>query len=560
MTTTSKTPTAAAPIVLTQRRIWLIFSALLAGMFLSSLDQTIVSTAMPTIVGDLGGVSNMAWVTTAYLLATTIVMPIYGKFGDLFGRRRLFLIAIALFTLASLGASLSTSFWEFVIFRGLQGLGGGGLMILSQAIIADIVPAKERGKYMGPMGAVFGVCAIGGPLLGGFFTDHLSWEWCFYINIPVGIAAFIIGYKTLSLPRKHYNGRVDYLGVLLLSTATTCLILFTDWGGKQHAWTSPTIIGLIVAFAASVMAFIVVENRAEQPIIPMSLFRNRAFLIATAIGLVLGLSMFSALAFIPTFLQMASGTSASVSGLLTIPMIVGLILTLVVSMSRITKNGRYKIYPILGAAVTGVGMLWLTTLTGTTPIALVCAMLFVLGSGLGFIMQVIVLVVQNAVSPNDVGTATSTNNYFREVGASLGVAVFGSIFTSRLVTNLTGAFSENGRQAAASGITPGTLVPSQVKAVGEPLHSAIVNSYADALAPVFWYLLPAIVIALFLAFMLPEIPLSDVAGMVARGEAVTEEPSATRVTSEEPAMAATSASNLKTPVGDGSSGRTAGSE
>ena len=510
------------PIVLTQRRIWVIFSALLAGMFLSSLDQTIVSTAMPTIVGDLGGVANMAWVTTAYLLATTISMPIYGKFGDIFGRRSLFLIAIALFTLASLGAALSGNFWMFVVFRGIQGLGGGGLMILSQAIIADIVPAKERGKYMAPMGAVFGVCAIGGPLLGGFFTDHLTWQWCFWINIPVGIVAFLIGFRFLSLPRKHNTARVDYLGVILLSAATTCLILLTDWGGKQYAWTSPTIIGLAVVVVAAVIAFIAVEKRAEQPIIPLTLFKNKAFVIATAIGLVLGLGMFSALAFIPTFLQMASGTSASVSGLLTIPMIVGLILTLTLSMRQITRTGRYRIYPIIGAAVTALAMLWLTTLAGATPIWVICSMLFVLGAGLGFIMQVIVLVVQNAVSPNDVGTATSTNNYFREVGASLGVAVFGSIFSSRLVDHLSVAFGENGAQAAASGLTPGSLIPSQVKAVGEPLHSAIVNSYADSLAPVFWYLIPFVVIALLLAWKLPEIPLSDEAGMVARGEAVTE--------------------------------------
>ena len=462
------TSTSSSPIVLTQRRIWLIFSALLAGMFLSSLDQTIVSTAMPTIVGDLGGVSQMAWTTTAYLLATTIVMPIYGKFGDIFGRRGLFLFAIGLFTLASLGAALSTNFWEFVVFCGIQGLGGGGLIILSQAIIADIVPAKDRAKYLGPMGAVFGVCAIAGPLLGGFFTDHLSWQWCFWINIPVGIAAFVIGWKTLSLPRKHNTKKVDYLGVLLLSTATTCLILFTDWGGKQYDWTSPTILGLMAAFVIAVIAFVFVELRAEQPIIPMFLFRNRVFVISTAIGLVVGLGMFSALAFMPTFLQMASGTSASVSGLLTIPMIVGLIATLTISMRQINRNGRYKIFPIVGTAITALAMLWMTTLTGSTPIWVICAMLFVLGAGLGFIMQVIVLAVQNAVSANDIGSATSTNNYFREVGAALGVAIFGSIFTSRLVDNLSGAFTDNAAQAATSGITPGTLIPAQVQAVADP--------------------------------------------------------------------------------------------
>ena len=516
------TTSGTAPIVLTQRRIWLIFSALLAGMFLSSLDQTIVSTAMPTIVGDLGGISHMAWTTTAYLLATTIAMPIYGKFGDIFGRRHLFLIAIGLFTVASLGAALSTNFWEFVVFRGIQGLGGGGLMILSQAIIADIVPAKDRAKYLGPMGAVFGICAIAGPLLGGFFTDHLTWQWCFWINIPVGVAAFVIGFTTLSLPRKHNSKKVDYLGVVLLSTATTCLILFTDWGGKQYDWLSPAILGLMAAFVIAVVWFVLVELRAQQPIIPMFLFRNRVFVISTAIGLVVGLGMFSALAFMPTFLQMASGTSASISGLLTIPMILGLVITLTISMQRINRNGRYKIFPIIGTAITALAMLWMTTLTGSTPIWVICTMLFVLGAGLGFIMQVIVLAVQNAVSPNDIGSATSTNNYFREVGAALGVAVFGSIFTNRLVENLTVAFTNNAAQAATSGIDPSTLIPAQVQAVADPLHAAIVDSYAGALAPVFWYLIPALLVAFVLALFLPEIPLSDVAGMVARGEAVME--------------------------------------
>ncbi|RIJ76807.1 DHA2 family efflux MFS transporter permease subunit [Nakamurella silvestris] len=539
----------SGPIVLNQRRIWIIFSALIAGMFLSSLDQTIVSTAMPTIVGDLGGVSHQAWTTTAYLLATTIVMPIYGKFGDIFGRRRLFLIAIALFTLASLGAALSTNFWEFVTFRAMQGLGGGGLMILAQAIIADIVPAKDRGKYMGPMGAVFGVCAIGGPLLGGFFTDHLTWEWCFWINIPVGIAAFVIGWKFLTLPNKKNSGKVDYLGVALLSTATTLLILFTDWGGKEYAWGSVTIIGMIVAFVAAVGLFVLVELRAEQPIIPMWLFTNKVFVLATTLGLVLGLGMFSAIAFLPTFLQMASGTSAAVSGLLMVPMMVGLMLTVTLSGLAITRTGKYKMFPIAGSITTGLGMLWMTTLTGTTPIPVICTMLFVMGLGLGLIMQVIILAVQNAVPANDIGTATSTNNYFREVGASLGVAVFGSIFTSRLVDNLSGAFTANPEQVAASGISPGTLIPSQVRAVAEPLHSAIVNSYADALAPVFGYLLPAMVLATVLAFLLPEIPLSDVAGMVARGEAVSEEPTGSPTDSAPPVGTAV------TGTGDGTTGQ-----
>jgi EmrB/QacA subfamily drug resistance transporter len=509
-------------MVLTQRRIWLIFSALIAGMLLASLDQTIVSTAMPTIVGDLGGVSHMAWVTTAYLLATTIVMPIYGKFGDLFGRRNLFLFAIGVFTLASAGAALATNFGTFVFFRGLQGVGGGGLMILSQAIIADIVPARERGKYMGPLGAIFGLSAVAGPLLGGFFTDHLSWHWAFWINIPVGVIAFGVGWFTLTLPKRRNTGRLDWAGVVFLSGATTSLILFTDFGGKTYAWDSWQVLSLIAAFVVFVIAFVLAEHRAEQPIIPLALFKNSVFVIATTLGLVLGLAMFSALAFLPTFLQMASGTSAATSGLLMIPMMVGLMMTAIGSGIAITKTGRYKIFPIVGVIITGLGMLWMTTLSADTPLPLICTMLFVLGFGLGLIMQVIVLVVQNAVSPQDIGTATSANNYFREVGASLGVALFGSIFSSRLIDNLTGAFTEHADQAATSGLDPNNLVPQAVDATPEPLHGAIVGSYADALAPVFWYLLPAFGVALVLALMLKEIPLSDVAGMVARGEAVAD--------------------------------------
>ncbi|MET0865461.1 MAG: MDR family MFS transporter, partial [Nakamurella sp.] len=436
------TSTSTSPIVLTQRRIWLIFSALLAGMFLSSLDQTIVSTAMPTIVGDLGGVSHMAWTTTAYLLATTIVMPIYGKFGDIFGRRGLFLLAIALFTLASLGAALSTNFWEFVVFRGIQGLGGGGLIILSQAIIADIVPAKDRAKYLGPMGAVFGVCAIAGPLLGGFFTDHLSWQWCFWINIPVGVAAFVIGWKTLSLPRKHNTKKVDYLGVLLLSTATTCLILFTDWGGKQYDWISAPILGLMAAFVIAVVAFVFVELRAEQPIIPMFLFRNRVFVISTAIGLVVGLGMFSALAFMPTFLQMASGTSASVSGLLTIPMIVGLLVSSTVSGQIISRTGRYRLFPIVGSALLAIALFVFHFVKADTPLWQTMIVMVFFGLGLGFNFQPLTLAVQNAVSPRLIGVATSSATFTRQIGGTLGTAVFLSILFTTVPDKIASALQK----------------------------------------------------------------------------------------------------------------------
>ena len=518
---TTLTQTVTQPMLLTQRRIWIIFSALIAGMLLSSLDQTIVSTAMPTIVGELGGVQSQAWITTAYLLATTIVMPIYGKFGDVLGRRNLFLVAIAIFTLASLACAFATGFWSFVVFRAIQGLGGGGLMILSQAIIADIVPASERGKYLGPLGGIFGISAVAGPLLGGFFIDHLSWQWCFYINIPVGIAAFSISYFALTLPSKRREKPIDVAGVVLLSAATTCLIFFTDFGGsKDQGWDSPLTWLFGTGLAAAAISFVLVERRAQDPVIPLSLFRNRVFVNCTAIGFMLGLGMFAALAFVPTFLQMSSGTSAAVSGLLMLPMMVGLMGTAIGSGIAITRTGRYKPYPIVGTVVTIAAMLWMTTLAATTPIWVICLQLFFFGTGLGLIMQVIVMVVQNAVSPDAVGTATSTNNYFREVGAALGVAVFGTIFTSRLSESLSRTFTDFGASPAEAGNSTASLSPQLLSALPAQLKDAIVNAYADSLAPVFWYLIPFLVIAFVLALTLKEIPLSDTAGLVARGEAI----------------------------------------
>src|SRR6478609_5833521 len=499
----STTATADAPFLLTKRRIWIIFSALIAGMLLSSLDQTIVSTAMPTIVGELGGVSHQVWITTAYILATTIVMPIYGKLGDVLGRRRLFIAAIAIFTLASVGCAFASDFWMFVVFRAIQGLGGGGLMILSQAIIADIVPANQRGKYLGPLGAVFGLAAVAGPLLGGFFVDHLTWQWAFYINIPVGIAAFVIALFALTLPNKKATQPIDILGIVFLSAATTCLIFFTDFGGdKDFGWDSPATwawgVGLLVAAAA----FIFAEAKAKDPIIPLSLFRNPVFVNATAIGLTLGLGMFAAIGFVPTFLQMSSGTSIA-SGIL------------------ITKTGRYKIFPILGTIITGLAMVAMTTLSASTPIWLICIFLFVFGAGLGLIMQVVVLVVQNAVPASEIGTATSTNNYFREVGAALGTAVFGTIFTTRLTENLQEVFSAAGASPTDAANATSTLDPQILGQLPDSVRDGIVNAYADALAPVFWYLVPFIGLAFILALFLKQIPLSDVAGLVARGEAIS---------------------------------------
>lgn len=544
------TMTKDAPLLLTKRRIWIIFSALLAGMMLSSLDQTIVSTAMPTIVGQLGGVEHQMWITTAYLLATTIVMPIYGKFGDVLGRRNLFLLAIALFTLASVGCAFSGDFWTFVIFRAMQGLGGGGLMILSQAIIADIVPASERGKYMGPMGAVFGISAVAGPLLGGYFVDHLTWQWAFYINIPIGIIAFFIGVFALQLPTHKATKRIDWLGVLFLSAATTCLIMFTDFGGNaNHGWDAVSTWMWGAGLAIAVAIFVFVESRAEDPIIPLSLFRNKLFLITAGIGFTLGIAMFAALGFMPTFLQMASGTSAAESGLLMIPMMAGLMLTSIVSGLWVAKSGKYKMYPIIGIILAIAALFAMTTLSAETPIWLICAYLALFGAGLGFVMQIIVLVAQNSVPADTVGTATSTNNYFREVGASLGTAVFGAYFTARLAERLNDVFTGSGLDASQAADATATIDPQTLSTLPEQVQNGIVAAYADSLAPVFWYVIPFLVLALIFAFFLKEIPLQTESGLVARGEAIGGE-EAERLEAEQRAEAQT-ASNVSTSNDDG---------
>ncbi|MGO1904298.1 MDR family MFS transporter [Corynebacterium casei] len=542
------TMTKDAPLLLTKRRIWIIFSALLAGMMLSSLDQTIVSTAMPTIVGQLGGVEHQMWITTAYLLATTIVMPIYGKFGDVLGRRNLFLLAIALFTLASVGCAFSGDFWTFVIFRAMQGLGGGGLMILSQAIIADIVPASERGKYMGPMGAVFGISAVAGPLLGGYFVDHLTWQWAFYINIPIGIIAFFIGVFALQLPTHKATKRIDWLGVLFLSAATTCLIMFTDFGGNaNHGWDAVSTWMWGAGMAIAVAIFVFVESRAEDPIIPLSLFRNKLFLITAGIGFTLGIAMFAALGFMPTFLQMASGTSAAESGLLMIPMMAGLMLTSIVSGLWVAKSGKYKMYPIIGIILAIAALFAMTTLSAETPIWLICAYLALFGAGLGFVMQIIVLVAQNSVPADTVGTATSTNNYFREVGASLGTAVFGAYFTARLAERLNDVFTGSGLDASQAADATATIDPQTLSTLPEQVQNGIVAAYADSLAPVFWYVIPFLVLALIFAFFLKEIPLQTESGLVARGEAIGGE-EAERLEAEQRAEAQTASNASATPT------------
>ncbi|NUS41936.1 MAG: MFS transporter [Terrabacter sp.] len=511
-------------VVLNQRTIWLIFGALMASMFLSSLDQTIVGTAMPTIVGELNGVEHQGWVITAYILAIAIAMPLYGKFGDLYGRRWPFLVAVGLFVVASLGGGMAQSFEALVAWRAVQGLGGGGLMILSQAIIADIIPASDRGKYMGPMGALFGISAVAGPLLGGWLTDGPGWRWTFWINVPIGIAAWFIAYFALKLPSHRSNRPTDLGGILTMALGTTGIVLLTSWeslGHDGYDWSDPTLLGVLLGTAVMVGLFIFIENRVAEPLIPLRLFKNRTFTITTLIGLVLGMGMFSAMAMLPTFLQMSAGAGVTESGLLMLPMMAGVMLTSIVSGFAISKTGRYKMFPVVGLAVTILGMIWLTRLEGGMSLWLFGAMIFVLGAGMGLIMQTIVLAVQNSVDPKELGTATSSNNFFREIGAAVGTAAFTTVFTSRLTDNLQGVF-EGLPEGAAPGGGGSSLTPQLVEQLPEPLRSGVVDAFADALAPAFWYLVPLVAVGLVLALFLKEVKLSNQAGMVARGEAVME--------------------------------------
>jgi len=524
-------PTGRAPIVLTQRKIWLIFSALIAGMFLSSLDQMIVSTALPTIVGELNGVAHQAWLITVYILAAAIVMPLYGKFGDLWGRRWLLLASIGIFTIASVGATFTPNFGALVFFRGLQGVGGGGLMILAMAVIADIVPARDRGKYMGPMGGVFGIAAIAGPLLGGWFTEGPGWRWCFALNIPIGVIAFVIAFFALQLPSHRSDRPIDVAGIVTMAVGTTGIVLLTSWqsiaSSKSYDWTSGWLLGLTAVTVIAVVLFVVVELRAVDPILPLRLFRNATFSLTTTIGFVVGLGMFAALGFLPTYLQYSKGTGITESGLLLIPMMVGMMSMAILSGALINKTGKLRIYPILGMALATLGLVWLTFLDAGTPLWMFGVMIFVMGAGMGLVMQNIILSVQNSVDPHEIGVATSANSFFREIGGSLGAAMFGTLFTTRLVERLGSTFRDfvtaHPDQAdTVQGVSSGNLTPEVINSLPPALQHGIVTSYADALAPAFWYLVPILAIGFVVALFIKEVPLSHVAGMVARGEAVLE--------------------------------------
>ncbi|MFC4222402.1 MDR family MFS transporter [Lysinibacter cavernae] len=491
-----------------KRNILLVFAGLMVTMLLSSLDQTIFSTALPTIVGELNGVDHMLWVTTAYILASTIMLPVYGKLGDLIGRKGLFIGAIGLFIAGSIVGGLAQDMTWLIVGRAIQGLGGGGLMILSQAIIADVVPARERGRYMGIMGGVFALSSVAGPLLGGWFTEGIGWRWAFWMNIPLGILAIASAVVFLRLPtRDIQKPKIDVAGMLLLALASTSIVLITTWGGTTYDWNSGVIISLIVAAVVTSVAFVFVELRAAEPIMPMFLFKDRNFNLTTVAGLITGIAMFGAMAYIPTYLQMVTGANATEAGFMMIPMMAALLITSIVSGQLVSRTGRYKWLPITGTVIVGISLVLLSSMTPDMEIWVLCAFLAVMGVGLGMSMQILILIVQNSFSNKLVGTATAANNYFRQIGASLGSAVVGSLFVNRLTTLMAERMpAEAG--AAGGGDMSNSLTPAVVKALPEQLKDIIVGSYNDALTPVFLYMLPLLVIAAVLLCFVVEKPLA----------------------------------------------------
>ena len=422
----------------TQTSLAAVFGALFLALLLAALDQTIVSTALPTIVGDLGGLTHLSWVVTAYLLTSTVVGPLYGKLGDLHGRKLVLQVAIAIFLVGSVLCGIAQSMLQLIFFRALQGIGGGGLIVVSIAIIGDLIPPRERGRYQGFFGGVFGFATVVGPLLGGFFVDHLTWRWIFYINLPTGLIALLVIAAVLPAPLTRRSHEIDYAGATLLTLALGAIVLFTSLGGTSLAWGSPAILGLIALSVIGTAAFIAVETRSREPILPLSLFANRNFAVASSVGLIVGLSLFGAVTFLPIYLQVVKGVSPSFSGLMLTPMMLGMLASSVVSGRLISRHGRYKLFPILGTACMTLGLFLLALLSGATPLWRTTLDALWLGIGMGMVMQVLVLAVQNSVDYRHLGVATSGTMLFRSMGGALGVALFGAIFANGVHARLAG--------------------------------------------------------------------------------------------------------------------------
>jgi EmrB/QacA subfamily drug resistance transporter len=503
-------------------------------MLLAMLDNMIVGTAMPRIVGELGGLTHLSWVVTAYVLGTTVSTPIWGKVGDLYGRKTIFLASIAIFMVGSALCGMAGSdllggtgngMAQLIGFRALQGLGAGGLIVNAMAIIGDLVPPRERGRYQGIMAAVMSLAMIAGPLVGGFITDHLNWRWAFYVNLPVGAIALVLLVAKLHLPKYRTEHRIDWLGAGLLAVGITALVLITTWGGNQYAWGSAQILTLAALAVVALAAVVLVERRAREPILPLTLFTNRNFSLIAGVTFLLGFAMFGAINFLPLFQQTVQGASATNSGLLLLPMMAAAMVVSLFVGQVITKTGRYKIFPILGGVGMAVGMGLLSLQDIHTSRLQTTAFIVVLGLGMGFLMQTTMLIAQNSVAPTQLGVSSSTVAFFQSIGGSFGVSLFGAIFNHHLAGEITSKLGAVGAKLTSGG---GRLDPAALKALPAPVRLGLLESLANSVSAVFgWAIIFAVVVPV-LAILIKEVPLRGAAAAApAEAELVEPVPAAT---------------------------------
>jgi EmrB/QacA subfamily drug resistance transporter len=486
-----------------RREVLIVLPGLLLAIMLAMLDQLIVSTALPRIVGDLGGVTHLSWVVTAYVLASTVTTPLYGKLGDQYGRKRLLMAAIVIFLIGSALSGLSQTMDQLILFRALQGLGAGGLLVGAIATIGDLVSPRERGQYMGYMMAAMSLAMIAGPLVGGYITDSLSWRWIFYINMPVGGAALIYLFITLHLPRHKVAHKIDYLGAALLAVAAASVVLLTTWGGSQYRWGSGQILGLAVLAIAATAAFLYTETRAAEPVLPLHVFRNRNFSLIAGMSFLLGLAMFGALTFLPLYQQTVQHLSATASGLMLIPLMLGSTVTTLIAGQVTTRTGRYKALPIIGSGVMAIGMYLLTGLGVSTSLVTSGLYFVVLGIGMGFLMQITTLVAQNSVAPRDMGVASSSRTFFQQIGGSIGVSAFGAIFAHRLTSQLSATLP--GVHLATGGGQ--SLNPVELTHLPAAIQHQVFAAITYAVQGVFWWAVPAALVVFVLAWLIKEVPL-----------------------------------------------------
>ncbi len=492
---------------MTHRQILLVLSGLMLGLFLAALDQTIVATALPTIAGEFGGLEQLSWVVTAYLLTSTASAPLYGKVSDMYGRKIVFQFAIVTFLVGSVLAGMSQSMIQLIGFRAIQGLGAGGLIVMAMTIVGDVLSPRERGRYQGYIGSVFALASVAGPLLGGFFVDNFSWRWVFYINLPIGLAALFVTATVLDLPFRRVDRPVDYLGAGLLVGGVTSLLLVTVWGGSQYEWDSPVIIGLSVLSVVLLVLFLFQERRVEEPILPLRLFRDRTFAITSSASFIVGLGMFGAIVFLPLFLQVVMGASATNSGLLLVPLMGGVVTSSIVSGRLITRTGRYKIYPLTGTTLMAVGLWLLSTMGPDTTILEASVFMAIFGTGMGLVLQVLVIAVQNAVDARDLGVATSSATFFRSLGGSFGTAFLGAVLTSQLTLHLADLLpaGSDGQLGELTGS------PELIAQLPPAVRETVITAFSESITTVFAVAIPFVLVALILVIFLPELPLRDTA-------------------------------------------------